>query len=186
MTTAASPQDEFAQALNATRLIIVGSAGAGKTQLALAIGQLRNLPVIHADKVFWRPGWTDPDNESFRADVSRLTDRGSWIYDGNLGRVADIVLPRAQAVIWIEQPPYLAALRAYGRTLKHLGRTRPDMGEDCPERLSLSLWRYVKGFNSAMRPKIQSWIQDYAPRIPVVTLSGDKHVARFLEKYELS
>ena len=182
MTTAISPQDDVAPARAATRLVIVGSAGAGKTRLALAVGRLRNLPVIHSDKIFWRPGWTDPDNESFRADVSRLTDGEAWIYDGNLGRVADIVLPRAQAVVWIEQPLYLAALRAYGRTIKHLGRTRPDMAEDCPERLSLSLWSYVKGFNTSMRPKIQSWIQEYATRIPVIILNGDKQVATFTAK----
>jgi len=161
-------------------MVVVGSAGAGKTRLALALGQLRRLPVIHGDKIFWRPGWTDPDNDTFRAEVSRLTGAEAWIYDGNLGRVADIVLPRAQVVIWIEQPLYLAALRAYARTLKYLGRTRPEMGEGCPERLSLSLWGYVRKFDTSMRPRLESWIQEFAPQIPVVVLRGDQQVAAFL------
>ncbi len=175
-------QAEFERrAVTAERMIIVGSAGAGKTRLALALGQLRGLPVIHGDKVFWRPGWTDPDNNVFRDDIARLTAADAWIYDGNLGRVADIVLPRAQAVIWIEQPLYLAALRAYGRTFKHLGRTRPDVGEGCPEQISLSLWGYVSGFNKRLKPRIENWIREFAPQIPVVFLRGDRQVASFLD-----
>ncbi len=187
MTTGLPRRVDFIQGMNAAaRMIVVGSAGAGKTRLALALGKLRHLPVIHGDRVFWRPGWTDPDNDEFRAEVSRLTNAEAWIYDGNLGRVADIVLPRVQAVIWIEQPVYLSALRVYGRALRHLGRTRPDMGENCPERLSLSLWFYVSGFNTSMRPRIESWIQEFAPQIPVIVLKGDRQVAAFLSEHTRS
>ncbi len=183
MKASLPPRAVFQQGVTtAVRMVVVGAAGAGKTRLALALGQLRRLPVIHGDKIFWRPGWTDPDTDVFRADVSRFTNAEAWIYDGNLGRVADIVLPRAQVVIWIEQPLYLAALRAYGRTLKYLGRTRPDMGDGCPERLSLSLWGYVRGFNNSMRPRIESWIQEFAPQVPVLVLRGDQQIAAFLSE----
>lgn len=178
--TASVSQQAVNASMAAARIVIVGTAGAGKTRLALALGKARGLPVLHGDKVFWRPGWKDPDNDAFRADVSRLTDAQRWIYDGNLGRVADIVLPRAQAVIWIEQPAYLAALRAYSRTIRYLGQTRPDMAEGCPEKLSLSLWGYVKGFDKSMRPRLQSWLREFAPQIPVVVLKGDLDVAALL------
>ena len=98
-------------------------------------------------------------------------------------RVADIVLPRADTVIWIEQPALLCVLRAYGRTLRHLGRTRPDMARGCPERLSPRLWRYATRFNSAMRPRIEAWLSSYAPTTPVIRLNGDRAVAMFLRVY---
>jgi adenylate kinase family enzyme len=164
------------------RLVIVGSSGAGKSRLAVALGRRLGLPVIHADREFWQPGWTDPVNEDYRARIERLTASDGWIFDGTPGRVADIVLPRAEAVLWLEQPVILCLLRAYGRMFRHLGRTRPDMAEGCPEKLNLNLWRYATGFDEGLRPRIEGWLQTYAPGAPVIRLRGDHGVAAFLRE----
>src|SRR6185312_14717291 len=37
------------------RVVILGSGGAGKTRLALALGECTGLPVVHLDPLFWRP-----------------------------------------------------------------------------------------------------------------------------------
>lgn len=162
------------------RIVIVGSAGAGKSRLARRLGDKLRRHVIHADKVFWRPGWTDPDTDQYRRDISDLTAARAWIFDGNLGRTADIVLPRADLIVWIEQPAWLCALRAYGRMLRYLGRTRPDMGDGCPERPSLELWRYAQSFDAVTRPRLDAALAQYAPDRQVVRLAGDSAVARFL------
>jgi adenylate kinase family enzyme len=164
------------------RVVILGCAGAGKSRLANALAETVGLPTIRADQIFWRPGWTDPDNDAYRTEIDRLTAGDGWIFDGIPGRVADIVLPRADTVIWIEQPALLCVLRAYGRTLRFLGRTRPDMAAGCPERLSTRLWRYATQFNSAMRPRIGAWLEAYAPTTPMIRLNGDRAVALFLAR----
>lgn len=164
------------------RIAIVGSAGAGKSRLARRLGDKLGRPVIHADKVFWRPGWTDPDTDQYRHDIRELTAGPAWIFDGNLGRTADIVLPRTDLIVWIEQPVWLCALRAYGRMLRYLGRTRPDMGEGCPERPSLDLWRYAADFETVTRPRLDAALAEHAPHTPVMRLIGDRAVARFLAR----
>jgi adenylate kinase family enzyme len=162
------------------RLVIVGCSGSGKSRLAAALGHRRSLPVIHADREFWQPGWTDPDNDAYRAKIDRLTTSDAWIFDGAPGRVPDIVLPRADAVVWIEQPAWLCAARAYVRMFAYLGRTRPDMAEGCPERLNLRLWSYARTFDTVMRPRLEGWLAQYAPNVPVTRLRGDGEVAAFL------
>ncbi len=164
------------------RVVIVGCSGSGKSHLSTALARRLGLRVIHADKVFWKPGWTDPDNEAYRYEIERLTLDDGWIFDGIPGRVADIVLPRADTVIWLDQPTMLCAIRAYGRMFRYFGRTRPDMAEGCPERFSLRPWQYASSFNTVMRPRIEGWLYAYAPKTPVIRLKGDRQVAMFLSQ----
>jgi adenylate kinase family enzyme len=42
------------------RVAIIGSRGAGKSTLARKLGGILGLPVIHLDKEYWQPGWTEP------------------------------------------------------------------------------------------------------------------------------
>jgi adenylate kinase family enzyme len=144
------------------------------------LGEQWKLPVIHADREFWQPGWTDPENDVYRSKIERLTAFDTWVFDGIPGRVPDIVLPRADTIVWIEQPAWLCAARSYLRMLMHIGRTRPDLAEGCPERFSFQLWRYAKTFNSAARPRIESWIAQYAANAAVLCLKGDKAIADFV------
>jgi adenylate kinase family enzyme len=163
------------------RIVIVGSAGSGKSRLARVLGETLDVPVIHGDKIFWRPGWRDPDNDEFRADVRAYVDKEAWIYDGNLGRVPDIVLPKADTIIWLEQPTIVCLIRAYSRTLQNLGRTRPDVADGCPEKLSFALWGYIRNFNSRLKPRIEAWVSEYAPEIQVLRLRGDRDVSDFVQ-----
>jgi adenylate kinase family enzyme len=38
------------------RVIIVGPGAAGKSTLAVRLGDITGVPVIELDKLFWRPG----------------------------------------------------------------------------------------------------------------------------------
>ena len=39
------------------RILIIGCGGAGKSTLARRLGEKTGLPVVHLDKLYWRPGW---------------------------------------------------------------------------------------------------------------------------------
>lgn len=40
------------------RIILVGSAGSGKSYLSTQIAKHIDYPLIHLDNEFWKPGWT--------------------------------------------------------------------------------------------------------------------------------
>ena len=52
------------------RIVIIGCGGSGKSTLARQLGEMTGLPVIHLDKLFWRPGWVHISPEEF-AEVYR-------------------------------------------------------------------------------------------------------------------
>lgn len=148
----------------------------------MLLGQALGFPILHADRLFWQPGWIDPDTDAYREEIDGLTSSGEWIFDGNPGRVFDIVLPRADTVIWLEQPPWKSLIRAYGRMFRYLGRVRPDMAEGCREKLNLRLWRYAAQYRIVQRPRIEKWLVDYANSARLLRLEGDTGVADFLSE----
>src|SRR6266496_3263394 len=100
------------------RIAILGGPGSGKSTLARRLGQRLQLPVIHLDMLFWRPGWTWPDISAFRERVAKAIAGEAWISDGNYVLTTfDLILPRADAIIIIERPRWLRLVRVLWRTL---------------------------------------------------------------------
>lgn len=87
-------------------IVVYGPAGSGKTFVALKISRLIGVPHIELDSLFWLPEWQEKSLEDFRNDVSTIIDEnpGGWVFDGNYGRVRDLILPLTDTVIWLRLP----------------------------------------------------------------------------------
>jgi adenylate kinase family enzyme len=67
------------------RVLVIGSGGAGKSTFSVALGKRLELPVIHLDAHFWRPGWVETPKPEWRERVAQLAARDAWVMDGNYG-----------------------------------------------------------------------------------------------------
>lgn len=82
------------------RIVILGNGGSGKSTLARLLGERLDLPVVHLDKLFWEPGWAEPDAQQFRERVREAVAGDAWVCEGNYARrTFDLRLPRADLVI---------------------------------------------------------------------------------------
>lgn len=97
-----------------SRVIVIGTAGAGKTTLAAALSGLLGIPHIELDAIHWGPDWTPLEHGAFRAQVEVMLEGDRWIVDGNYRSVRDLVWSRATAVVWLNY----SFARAYWRVLK--------------------------------------------------------------------
>lgn len=138
------------------RILIIGSPGSGKSTLSLLMSERLGLPVVHLDKLFWRPGWVEATREEFDAALAEALKAEKWIIDGNYGRTLKTRLTRADTVIMLDYPTAVCVFRVLKRIFKSRGCTRPDMGEDCPERLDWEFLRYVAAFRRENRQKLIS------------------------------
>ncbi|MFJ1338959.1 AAA family ATPase [Pseudomonas caricapapayae] len=164
------------------RIVILGNAGSGKSTLARTLGKHLDVPVVHLDKLFWEPGWVEPDAEQFRARVKQAVASDAWICEGNYSRrTFDLRLPRAQLVIWLDTPRTTCFRRVIMRSL--LNRPRADMPAGCSEKLDrafLTFLNFVWTFDRDYRPSIEAMRLAVGPQVPVVHLRGARQIAAFL------
>ena len=101
------------------RIAVYGQSGSGKSTVARQIGHALSLPVIELDALFHRPDWQPTPDDEFRAKVSLALKASAdgWVCDGNYSRVRDIVLPRADTVVWLRLPFPVVYWRLLKRTL---------------------------------------------------------------------
>ena len=164
------------------RIAIVGCSGGGKSTLARALGAALGLPVVHFDALFWKPGWTESDRESFRAAVGDALAGERWVSDGNFTSVADISLARADTIVWIDRPTALCLWRALWRALTQFGRTRADLAPGCPEKIDLAFYHYIATWNRLARPRLQEAIDTFGPHARLIRLESDRAVAAWLSE----
>jgi adenylate kinase family enzyme len=164
------------------RVVILGCSGGGKSTLARAMGERLGLPVVHLDALFWSPGWKEPeDNAAFRAKVAAAIAGDAWITDGNyVGRTFDLRLPRADTVIFVDQPRRVCLWRIVKRWWTDRGKRRADLAEGCYENLDWAFTEWVWTFERKARPRIEATVAAHGQSM--VTLKGDRDVAAFLDR----
>lgn len=55
------------------RVMVLGSAGSGKSTLTQKLSKILALPVIHLDKYYWKPNWVPTSNEEWDRIVEAFT-----------------------------------------------------------------------------------------------------------------
>ncbi len=84
------------------------------------LGTILGIPVVELDALFHRPGWEPTAVDEFREKVVGAlgAGHGSWVCVGNYtSMVGDIVLPRADTIIWLRLPFRLTFWRLLKRTV---------------------------------------------------------------------
>ncbi|MGI8827553.1 MAG: adenylate kinase [Chloroflexota bacterium] len=116
-----------------------------------------SIPHIELDALFWGPEWTECEPQTFRDRVLRVVDADSWVIDGNYGKVRDLVLARAQVLVWLDYSVSVIFWRLVTRTVVRIaGRTelwsgnRESIGKTL-SRDSIILW----GLRTYRRHRIQ-------------------------------
>lgn len=104
------------------RIILVGTAGSGKSVLAHHLIDILHIPYIELDKLFWNPNWETVPNDVFEGRIREaLAEAGNqWIVDGNYRGVEAITFPKATTLVWLDYPVYLIYFRVIKRTLRHI------------------------------------------------------------------
>jgi len=165
------------------KIMVIGSCGAGKSTLAKQISQKKNLPLIHLDKIYWKPGWIESSKEEFtKAQIEALAGQ-QWVVDGNYGGTYEIRIPRADTIVWLDLAMPICFYRVLKRTIKNYGKTRDDLGEGCPERFDLEFLHYVASFPWAGRRRIVKKLGLLkTEKQKLIHLQNRKDVKCFLEK----
>ena len=166
------------------KIIVIGSSGAGKTYLAKRLSDALNIELVHIDRVYWGPGWTEPTKDEWKAKLATLLDRESWIIDGNYTNTLDMRLGACDTVIFLDIRRTLCTWRVIRRTLRFYRRRRPDMAEACYERFDWPFLLFIWNFPKVTRPKIIARIDAHRGSTNVIHLRSPRQVKSFLRDRE--
>ncbi len=136
------------------------------------------LPVVHLNRLFWEPGWVEPDAEQFRARVSAAVAPKAWVCEGNYARrTFDLRLPGADLIIWLDTPRLTCFTRVIRRSV--MNRPRPDLPAGCSEKIDrafLTFLHFVWNFDRGYRPGIEAARQAIGPHITTLHLRGSRQI----------
>lgn len=126
------------------RIMVIGvSAGVGKSTFARELAGSLGINVYHLDSLYWKPGWVEASLEEFKKAQREIVMENTWIIEGNYSKTFDIRTERADTIIYLELPRYTCLYRAVKRWVMNIGKTRPDMGEGCKEKLDWGFLKYI-------------------------------------------
>lgn len=176
--------EQAASALHtAERVLIIGCSGSGKSTLARKLSGIFQLPYISMDRdVFWLPGWTQRPRADALDIVERAVAQPRWVMDGTSPGTLPLRLPRTDIVLWMRPPRHVSLYGVVSRWLRFRGRTRPEMAENCPERLSSEFLSYIWNFEKTESPEIEQKLADYGPDVPVLILKSYSETRSLLER----
>lgn len=165
------------------RIVILGNCGGGKSTLAAQLGDAFDLPVYHLDRLFWKPGWVESERDEFDARVLAVAATERWVIDGNYTRTLQVRIDRADLIIYIEISRTLAVYRVVRRSIAHWGRTRPDMGDDCPDHIDPAFLAFVWNYPNRRGAEYPQMLEEARSVVTrVVVLRAGREVTRYVEK----
>lgn len=126
------------------RIMIIGFSGGGKSTLARKMGEILGIEPTHFDRLHWLPNWVESTREYKREMVKPVLERDRWIIDGNYRHIYwQERLELADTVIFIDVNRFTCLHQAWKRSRIYKGKTRPDMGEGCIEKIDLEFVKWV-------------------------------------------
>ncbi|AJY76195.1 DNA topology modulation protein [Paenibacillus beijingensis] len=167
------------------RVLVLGSAGSGKSTLSQKLGTILDLPVIHLDSYYWKPNWVSTSNEEWDQIVEELTMKDQWIMNGNYSRTMDIRIKRADMIIFLDMPMLLCIYRVIKRRLMYHKKTRPDMNEGCPEKLDWEFFKWVWNYRKRSRMGTLHKLEQVKKDKQIIIVKTKKQINELMNTLEI-
>jgi len=101
-----------------SRIVIVGTSGSGKSELARRLSRALGVRDIELDALHWKPNWEESGDEEFREKIRvSVAGAGGFVIHGNYGRVRDLTWGACDTMIWLDYPRAVVMSRVIRRTL---------------------------------------------------------------------
>lgn len=186
------------------RIVIIGSAGAGKTTLALKLGYKLHRKVVHLDRIFWERDWKGETKDGWkgktkdtRIDIlEKIVQEEQWIIEGSYINSSQPRLLAADIIVFLDTSPLVCLLRIIRRHhpllcllhkitghQKYHKCSRRDIPEGCTDKLTVFRMFKVLAFPFQEKRTLEEKLCLF-PSEKVIRLSTKKDVKYFVAQFE--
>lgn len=151
------------------RIIILGCSGSGKSAFARELQRLTGLPLIHLDKVWWRPDRTHISRDEFDRRLEAILRGEKWIVDGDYSRTYEPRFSACDTVVFLDYDEAVCMDGIAGR----VGKARDDIPW-VEDRLDPELVELVENYRRDNRPRIYALIGKYPEKRSLVFTTRDE------------
>ena len=103
--------------------VIASASGNGKTTVGRALARRLGVPFVEMDALHHGANWTEATPEELRSKVEPIVRTDAWVIDGAYrGKLGDLVLERAELIVWLDLPMRVWLPRLLRRTIGRVVR----------------------------------------------------------------
>ncbi len=161
------------------KVIVVGSAGAGKSVFSRRLSQKTGLPLIHLDMVWHKPDKTHITRAEFDEFLVQCFQEKKWIMDGDYSRTYETRFEHADTIFFLDYPMEICLEGIRQR----VGQKREDMPwiADC---LDDFLVQSVENYRNNEREKIYELIERYRASRNIIVFHNRDEADQYLDNLQ--
>lgn len=165
------------------RILVIGSAGSGKTVLSNKLSKELSIEVTHLDKIYWLADWHKQSDEYCLEKTEQLINNDEWILDGNYIQTLDKRLEKADLVIFLKINRFECIKSLFKRRNLTIKKkiVRDDLAEGCKDKLDLCFLKWVFSFNKKYAPRLMEKLKQY-PNVDLKVFSKRKDAFDFINE----
>lgn len=158
------------------KVIIIGSAGAGKSTFARKLRDKTNLPLYYLDMIWHKPDRTNISENEFDAILNNIVTKDRWIIDGNYQRTLEMRLKKCDTVFLLDFPTEVCLSGAESR----IGKKREDLPWTETE-FDSEFRQFIIDFSENQLPEIYRLLEKYRKNKNIVIFHSRKEADDYLQ-----
>jgi adenylate kinase family enzyme len=162
--------------------VTASASGSGKTTVGRQLAAELGVPFVELDALVHGPNWAEISDEGLRELVEPIVAGDGWVIDGGYRRkIGDLVLARADTVVWIDLPIRVWMPRLLRRTYRRM-RGKEVLWNENKETFRGAFWGRDSLFGYALRAHFdrrRRYPEELAP-YPVIRLRTQAEIDRFV------
>lgn len=139
-----------------SKIIVIGSPGAGKSVFSTKLSNIVKLPLYHLDMLYHNSDGTHISKEELERKLKEIFKENNWIIDGNYQRTLEMRLEECDTVFLLDFPTDICIAGAESR----VGKKRDDLPW-VEDKLDENFKQVIINFSTQKLPEIYKLLDKY-------------------------
>ena len=159
-----------------SKIIVIGSPGAGKSVFSKKLKSITNLPLYHLDMLYHKTDGTHISKEELEQNLREIFKEDDWIIDGNYQRTLEMRMKECDTVFLLDFPTKVCIEGAESR----IGKKRDDLPWT-EEKLDEKFKQSIIDFKDEKLPKIYELLNKYKDKLDIIIFKSREEADNYIK-----